>query len=383
MKNRIAIVIGAGLMGCVSARCLAEKGYMVDVYEKKNRVGGALFDYQGDDDEFIHACGPHIFHTSSVKVYDFVRRFCVWQEYKHKVLADIDGVLCPIPFNFKSIENCFDEKLAKEYIRLLTSKVSGTEITIDMLRENPEGKLRELAEFIYKKVFLNYTKKQWGQIPEFLGQEVTWRVPVRTSYEDLYFTDVYQLMPEKGYTFFIEQLLSHPNIRLTLNWDSDECFCVKEGRLYLNHKEVLDPVIYTGCLDAFFSFCYGALPYRTLRFELKHETWPFQPTAVVNYPNAPDFTRITEFGHFYPEKKYKNSTVMLEYPGVYEHTDFQSEPFYPIPAKENDMLFQKYAETAAGILNFYPAGRLGTYRYLDMDETILDGIRLADKIRKA
>ena len=379
MKNR-AIVIGAGLMGCVTARCLAEKGYSVDIYEKKNRIGGTLYDYPGENGEFIHACGPHIFHTASDKAYNFVRRFCEWQEYKHKVLADIDGVLCPLPFNFKSIENCFDEKTAKEYIRLLQDEISDGEIGIDILQKSREKRLQDLAEFIYNKVFLQYSQKQWGRNLIHMEAAVVQRVPVRASYEDSYFSDPCQLMPEKGYTFFLEQVISHPLIRIFLKWDAESHLYARDGQLYLDQEKVSDPVVYTGCLDAFFSFSCGVLPYRTLRFVLQRKNWPFQPAAVVNYPNAPDITRITEFGHFYPEREYKNSMIMFEYPAAYQHEDISAEPFYPVPAKDNDIMFQKYVRKAADILNFYPGGRLGDYRYLNMDETILEGIDLADKI---
>ena len=402
-----AIVIGAGLTGSVAARNLAEMGYEVDIFEKKPYPGGALFDFQNDDGIWIHTSGPHIFHTASDKVYNFVRRFCNWKSYQHRVLASIDGKLCPIPFNFTSIEMCFPDKAADEYKKHLSGAITGKESIIDDLKTSHDPKVRELADFIYNKIFLRYTQKQWGVIPEELGKEVLARVPVRASYEDRYFSDPYQMLPENGYTFFIRELLSHPSIHLHVNSNCTLHVSPEDGKILLNGEKINFPVVYTGCPDTLFSYIYGVLPYRTLCFVRDNKPWPFQPAAVVNYPNVPGYTRITEFKHFYPEDasekranrftcanhsqnlsmkpqngKILESVIQYEYPGAYDPEKEDNEPFYPIPTKENHRLFQKYADLASKIPNLYPAGRLGSYRYMNMDQAILKALDLSNKIGK-
>lgn len=374
------IIVGAGLSGCVIARCLADNGYDVAIYERKNHIGGAIYDYVNSVEVMVHEYGPHIFHTNSDEAYGFIKKFSEWHVFRHRVQGEIKGQLCPIPFNFTSIEKIFTHEKAEIYKQKLIQNI-GLEktVTIEELGRANDDDLKQLADFIYENVFLHYTIKQWGRKPEELGGDVMSRVPVRLSYKDEYFGDTYQLMPQNGYTEFLKKILDHEKIHLHLNCDADERIKIDDGKVFFDDCSFDDAIVYTGCIDRLLNYRHGVLPYRTLRFDFETKEWPFQPVSVVNYPNAPDFTRITEFGHFYPEKQYAKSTIMREYPMEYVHNS-QQEPYYPIPATESSRLYDAYRKELNKAKNFFPAGRLGSYKYMNMDVAILEGLSLAEKI---
>ena len=373
-------IIGAGLAGCVVARCMADAGHSVQIYEKKNHIGGAIHDYVDENGVTVHSFGPHIFHTQSDRAYDFIRRFGEWDAFAHRVLGQIGDGLCPIPFNFRSIESCFPPERAALFQQKLSElRGFGTAVTIGELKQTDDADLRELAAFIYENVFFHYTLKQWGRTPEELGGDVMNRVPVRISYEDGYFADPYQCMPRDGYTAFLENMLQHDLISVELGTDADKRLELTEDTVIFDGTVQREPVIYTGCLDRLLGFELGALPYRTLDFAFEEVAWPYQPVSVVNYPNVPGFTRISEFGHFYPERSYTRSVIMREFPSEYDR-DSASEPYYPIPSQESADLYAAYRKRVSGISELYLAGRLGSYRYMNMDVTILESLDLAERI---
>ncbi len=377
------VVVGAGLSGCVVARCLAEKGFAVHIYEKKNHIGGAIYDYMNADGILVHEFGPHIFHTNSEEAFAFINRFSDWDIFKHRVLGEINGSLCPIPFNFRSIEQNFSQDKAERYKQKLIGHFGDEKtVTIGELRKAEDDDLKKLADFIFEHVFLNYTLKQWGRKPEELGGNVMDRVPVRLSYEDGYFADKYQVMPQNGYTAFLETVLEHENIHLHLACDADDRIEISDEGLFFDGNAIEDALIYTGRIDHLLAYRYGALPYRTLEFRFEDKEWPFQPVAVVNYPNAPDFTRITEFGHFYPEKTYTKSVIMREYPMEFRQDD-QHEPYYPIPSDESSVVYATYVGELEKCKNLFLAGRLGSYKYMNMDMAILEAKSLAEKITQS
>lgn len=378
----VMIVIGAGITGCVIARYFADNDYKVHIYEKREHIGGAIYDYMDETGSYIHKFGPHIFHTNSDTAYLFINRFSHWNLFNHKVLGQIQNVLCPIPFNFTSIETLFPEDTANRFIQKLSNFIGqGNSTTIGELSKANDNDLKELADFIYRHVFLNYTTKQWGVPPEELGGTVMSRVPVRASYDDYYFSDQYQLIPRNGYTSFLKEIINHENIELHTNCDMDKRICINDDMLFVDGQLYNDVMVYTGCLDRLLNYQYGILPYRTLKFVFETTKWKFQPVAVVNYPNAPEFTRITEFGHFYPDKQFTKTTLMYEYPLGYDPSS-DYEPYYPIPTDENDRLYQMYCQRVNKVKNFFPAGRLGSYKYINMDAAILEGLSVAQKIIK-
>lgn len=377
------IIVGAGITGSVVARVLAEAGNNVQIWEKKNCVGGAVYDKLDNYGVHIHVHGPHIFHTNSKIAYEFLSRFTEWYDFSHKVLGEIDGTLCPIPFNFTSIEKCFDEETADIYKRKLTA-FAGDEpvVTIGKLRTAEDEDLRRLADFVYKNVFENYTLKQWGMLPERLGEEVMGRVPVRASYEDRYFTDKYQGIPKSGYSAMILNILDHPNIKVRTSYDALQHMVVDNGSITIDGKRIGEDtvVVYSGCIEELLQYKFGKLPYRSLRFETELKEAPFQPVAVVNYPNSHQYTRISQYSHFEPgHDGDEKCTVMYEYPIEYEPGS-GLDAYYPVPLEENKQRYQLYADEISSIKNFYPAGRLGSYKYINMDVAVLEGIKLAEKI---
>lgn len=376
----MVIVVGAGLTGCVIARVLAEHGQRVELHEKSRDFGGAIADVRHPEGYFVHTHGPHIFHTNSEEAYRFLSRFTGWTDYRHNVLGSVGGVLCPIPFNFASIDAVFDPALARTYKTKLKSHFGGAHtLPIQLLATAQDDDLKRLADFIYENVFLHYTIKQWGMRPEALGGDVMKRVPIRLSYEDGYFADAYQGMPVEGYTAMLGNLLAHPGITLVTGSDAAQYTELRDGQLFFKGVLLAGAMAYTGPADQLLQQKHGMLPYRSLRFAQETTPWSFQPAAVVNYPNAPEITRITEYGHFYPGKAYTQSVIVREYPLAYA-PDVGLEPYYPIPIPENEARYQLYVQEAAGCGNLFLAGRLGHYRYLNMDAAVLDGLETARKI---
>ena len=371
-------VIGAGFAGATVARVFADNNKKVRICDRRSHVAGNMFDCE-DDGVLVHKYGPHIFHTSHARVYDYIKNFAELNVYEHKVRGCIDGKLCPIPFNFESIDTCFPlEKAAVFKRKLLEAYTSRDTVAIGELRSGEDPVLCELAEFVYQKVFLNYTKKQWGVPPEELGGDVMSRVPLRLSYDDRYFSDIYQVMPKKGYTHLISSMLDHPNIEVLLGYDAEEHCSAQNQTFLIDGEETAAEVVYTGCLDELLDYRFGVLPYRSLDFLFEKKQWQFQPFSVINYPNDNLFTRSTEFAHFYPERTYTDSTVLYEFPKPYRKN--LGDPYYPIPKDENFALYRQYLDEVKDIKNLHLLGRLAQYKYMNMDEVILRGLELADSL---
>jgi len=375
-----AIVVGSGFAGSVLAERLANVlNKKVLVIEKRNHIAGNMYDYERKG-IFIHKYGPHIFHTNDKEILDYLSQFTKWVSYQHKVLGIIDGEKIPIPFNLNSLYALLPLEYAKKLEKKLIENFGyGVKIPIlELKRKAKEIKdkdLEFLADFIFEKVFLNYTRKQWEEEPEnLLG--VTERVPILISKDDRYFQDKYQFMPKDGYTKMFERMLNSRNIKILLNTDYKEVVDIdfEKGKVYLFGKEFEGIFIYTGMIDYFFNYKYGKLPYRSLRFEFEEIDKEFyQDVAVENYPNNYDFTRITEFKHFYKDIYNINinkTIIAKEYPEKYTS---ENEPYYPIPKKENLDKYEKYKNEVEKLNNkfknvkFYFVGRLAEYKYYNMD----------------
>lgn len=363
-ETRRCLVIGCGFAGSVTARCLAEAGVKVVAADKRSHIGGNCFDERDKSGIYVHKYGPHIFHTKYKEVYSFISRFTNLNSYKHKVAAFIDGRYIPVPFNLRSSDEIFGsgrtDKLIKNY-------GYGSRVGIFELLGNTDPEIREIAEYIYKNIFFYYTKKQWGTPPESIDRSVTARIPVKISYDDGYFDDPYQGIPNTGYAELFENILNHENIELRLNTDISLPF------------DGYDIIVYTGELDALFGYEYGRLSYRTLDivFE-RREVEYHQPKATVNYTVSEDYTRITEYKHF---DSVQCSETILSYEYAREYTGSAGEiPYYPIPCERNELLYEKYKALAEKIPNFYFIGRLAQYKYYNMDEVIRQAIILTDRI---
>lgn len=367
MKN---LIVGAGFSGAALARLLAEVDEEVVVIDKKNHIAGNSYDYRDESGIMIHKYGSHIFHTNSEEVWKFIRRFGDFNRYMHKGYAVIDGIETTIPFNFNTLYDVFPETLAKRLEeKLLDNFEYNSKVPIlEFLKQNDRD-LKFLADYVYEKVFLHYTIKQWGVDPTGIDGAVTARVPVYLSKDNRYFQDKYQGIPLNGYTSLIEKMLKHHKIELQLNSD------------YKDYKGKYDRIFYTGSIDEYFDYKFGRLPYRSVNFKFETlECEFYQQNSIINYPCNYDFTRIHEFKHYLNDKSDK-TVIAKEYSQDFDPS--KNERDYPIPKNENTALYNKYLKEAKKLKNIYFLGRLGDYRYYDMDKAVLRAIEVFREVFNA
>ena len=363
------VVVGAGFTGATFAERLAVAGRRVLLVDARDHIGGNAYDEHDEHGILVHRYGPHIFHTNSSQVWEYLSRFTEWRPYQHHVLGCIEGHFVPIPFNLNSLTALFPTALAaKIEDRLVTEFGFGKKVPILKLREAADETVREFADYVYRNVFEQYTIKQWGLRPEELSPSVTARVPVYISRDDRYFQDTYQAMPLRGYTALFRRMISHPNIKLLLNCDFKELVGdLKTERIF-----------YSGAIDELLDYRFGPLPYRSLRFEPR--TLPkarHQPAGTVNYPNNNDFTRITEQKTLTGQTS-AVTTLITEYPQA--HEPGRTIAYYPIPRDENKALHDRYVAAAEQeFSSMIIAGRLGDYQYYNMDQACARGLMLAAK----
>ncbi len=369
------VIVGAGFAGCVLAERLASrrKGNIL-LIEKRSHIGGNCYDHYDDQGILVHKYGPHLFHTSNAEVFHYLSRFTDWIEYQHRVLAVVDGRKIPLPFNLDSLHRVFPASMA----RSLENKLIGhygfdVKVPILELRKQADEELKYLADFIYNKIFLNYTVKQWACSPEEISPEVTARVPVFVSRDDRYFQDKYQVIPRHGYTRLFENLIDHPDIKLMLNTDYREIVRLDADshRIRCFGHPFEGQLIHTGMIDELFDHRFGELPYRSLKFQFEHLAGDrFQEVTTVNYPQDYDFTRITEFKHI-TGQRVPGTTIVREYPQDYDRLDARRNiPYYPVFQEENLERYRRYAEFARRFPNLTLVGRLAEYRYFDMDDIV-------------
>lgn len=356
------LIVGAGFAGSVMAERLANAyGKRVLVVEKRNHIGGNAHDRYNEDGILIHTYGPHIFHTNSQDVFDYLSKFTEWRPYQHRVRASVDGCLLPIPINRDTINQMYGLKLSSFEVQKFLESVAEPR---ESIKTSEDVIISKVGRELYEKFFRNYTRKQWGLDPSELDSTVIARIPVRTNQDDRYFTDKYQAMPLHGYTRMFERMLSHPNIKILLNTDYREVVDI------IPHRQM----IYSGPVDAYFDCCYGKLPYRSLDFEFKTlNTEQFQKAPVINYPNDYPYTRCTEFKYL-TGQEHPKTTVVYEYPTS------EGDPYYPIPRPENAALYKKYERLAQGAANVFFVGRLATYKYYNMDQVVAQALTLCTKI---
>lgn len=385
-----AVVVGAGFAGAVTARELAERGgKKVLVIEKRSQIGGNMYDELDDAGILVHRYGPHIFHTNDKRAFDYVRRFTEWRDYQHEVLADWYGTYMPVPFNKNSMEIAFGEEKAAHLIdKLIQTFGDERKVPIIELREQDDPELAEIADFVYKNVFLYYTQKQWGLTPEEVDPSVTARVPVFISRDNRYFQDAYQGMPLHGYTPLFENMLSHENIVVCLETEAESVFDLELANgsedspltsISIKDQRFDGPIVYTGPLDELFLSRFGRLPYRSLDFKYEtHDAKHVLPCGTVNFTVTEDYTRITEFTYLTGQESDK-TTIMKEYSHSYDDPSTQI-PYYAIISAENTAHYNRYLALTEQLPNFYPLGRLAEYRYYNMDVIIGRALELSDKL---
>lgn len=387
MTSYDALIVGAGFSGAVMAERLASQlGWKVLLIEQRNHIGGNCFDYYDEHGVLIHRYGPHLFHTDKKEVWDYLSQFTDWHPYQHKVLTHINGQFVPLPFNLNSIDLCFSPERAQLMTAALLERF-GPDVRVPILKLRKESNplLSELAHFIYYKVFLNYTTKQWGVGPDKISPEVTARVPVVTNRDDHYFTDPYQAIPAKGYSKLFERILAHPKISLQLNTSFSKIAAINPstGKVILNNKPHHGITVFTGMIDELFQYKHGDLPYRSLRFDFQHhESLQFQPATVVNYPNEHNYTRITEFKHL-TGQKCQGTTIVYEYPQNFDPNDPDANvPYYPMFNDSSRKTYEKYSLELENYSNIYAIGRLAQYRYFDMDDAIANALTTFERIQQ-
>ena len=370
--NHDVLIAGAGMTGTTAARVLADAGLRVCVAEERGHAGGNCHDGPDEHGIVVHPYGPHIFHTSRQEVIDFLSRFTAWRPYEHRVTALVRDRLIPLPFNLTSLAMCFPAQEARRMEEALVKGYGpGGQAPILELLGSENACLRDLARFVYEEVFLGYTQKQWGLAPTEIDPQVTARVPVRVSHDDRYFHDSFQQMPDQGFARMFGKMLDHPGITLRLETP------------FADAGTKARAVVYTGTIDGYFKHRLGALPYRSLDFDFRHLAQPRHlPSAVLNYPGAGvPWTRITEYKQLTGQED-PHTTVSLEYPRP--HEPGRTIPYYPVFTGNAAALYADYlalAKLEAPEVIF--AGRLGAFRYLNMDDAVLAGKEAARQALRA
>lgn len=385
IMDRDYIVVGAGFTGTVFAERIASQfNKKVLVIDKRAHIGGNAYDCCDDVGIIIHKYGPHIFHTNNKEVWDYINSFTEWTEYLHQVLAHVDGRKVRLPINLNSIEQLFPKELAQKYCALLKEKVGpNKKAPILKLLKSDCQDLRNFADVIYCKIFVNYTCKQWGKAPDEIDETVTGRIPIRVTRCNQYFQDRYQGLPKYGYTRMFENILSHRNINLLLNTDFSEMFEIGNGEIRFLGKPYRGCLLFTGPIDEFFNHCLGQLPYRAIKFKFetyKQNSW--QEAPVINYPNDNEFTRVTEYRKL-TSQQHKQTTISKEYPADYNPDILgRDNPCYPVLDETSIALLDKYRRLADNYKNVIFAGRLGKFKYLDMDDAIGEALSEFNKESK-
>lgn len=356
------LVVGAGFAGAtIAERLAADAGRKVLVCDRRPHIGGNAYDHYDDAGILVHKYGPHIFHTNSRDVYDYLSRFTDWRPYEHRVLACVDGQLVPIPINLTTVNTLYGTSFTSSQLEEFFRSVAEP---CEHVRTSEDVIVSRVGRELYEKFFRNYTRKQWGLDPSELDAAVTARVPVRTNRDDRYFTDTYQVMPLYGYTRMFERMLAHPNIKVLLNAD------YREVRQMIPAREV----VFTGPVDEFFEYRFGRLPYRSLQFTFEtRNVTVAQEAPVINYPNEHAYTRVTEFKYL-TGQEHPRTTLVYEFPRA------DGDPYYPVPRPENQQIYRKYQAVAAQTPGVHFLGRLGTYKYYNMDQCVAQALAYYRKV---
>lgn len=378
--NMDYLVIGCGLSGAVVARHLAERGRQVTIWERRDHIGGNMYDYVDEHGFLVQKYGPHTFHTKKKELYDYMCRFGRWQDYKLTCGAAWGGKYTPTPFNFTTIDTFYPAEKAELLKEKLKKAFSGRDTaTVVEVLAHPDEDIRGYAEFLFQNDYAPYTAKQWGVSPSEIDPSVLKRVPLRFSYEEGYFDDPYQVMPEQSFTHFFQNLLDHPNIHIELGVEALDHIQIRNDRIILDGVPLEIPVVYTGALDELFGGIYGRLPYRSLRFEWKYEDKEsLQDAPVVAYPQEAGYTRITEYKKL-PVQTGTGTSYALEYPLTYQEGT-QQEPYYPVLTEQSQQQYEQYRRAAEAVPNLICCGRLADFKYYNMDQALEQALRAFENI---
>jgi UDP-galactopyranose mutase len=367
MKNADIVIIGAGISGAVLAERYAKIGKKVLIIEKRDHIAGNCYDYIDENGILVSKYGAHLFHTNEEDVWQYINQFCEFYPFEHKVIAKVDGQLVPIPVNITTVNKLFGTTITTE--AEMKQWLDENRLPIDAPKDGREAALNKVGQVLYEKMFRHYTKKQWNKYPEELDASVLDRIPVRSNYDDRYFSDKYQALPVGGYTKLFEGILNHPNIEVLLNTD------------YFDVKDKVtgyDKLFYTGPVDRYFEFKHSLtekLEYRSINFVSETVDAEFyQENSVVNYPGEEvGFTRIIEYKHFGNQKSDKTTIVK-------EFTTDEGDPYYPVPNPKNQQIYEKYKAEADALVDVYFVGRLANYKYFNMDQAFKNALELFNSL---
>ncbi len=355
------LVVGAGFAGAVAAERLASAGRRVLVIDKRPHIGGNAFDEYDAHGVLVHRYGPHIFHTQSSRVFAYLSRFTAWRPYEHRVQALVDGHFYPMPINRTTINGLYDLQLDEQGVADFLARVREHRPAI---KTSEDAVLASVGRDLCDKFFRGYTRKQWGLELHQLAASVASRIPIRITADDRYFTDQYQSMPSQGYTAMFRHLLDHRRISVETGVDYFASRARLKARL----------TVFTGPIDAYFSHCHGALPYRSLEFRHEHLSQQrYQHTGTVNFPNDYAYTRITEFKYL-TGQEVAGTSIVREFPRA------EGDPYYPIPNPDNEARYQRYKAMARAERDVFFVGRLAQYRYYNMDQVAAAALKAARDI---
>ena len=365
------LVVGAGLSGAVLAERIASQlQEPVLVIDRREHIAGNIYDSKHSSGITVHRYGPHIFHTNKKEIWDYLSRFTSWHYFFLKPRAWVDNAYVTLPFNLNTLRQVFPAHLAARLEEKLVDTYGyNVKVPIMKLRQQKDADLQFLAQYVYDKIFEKYTMKQWGISPEDIDPEVMARVPVFVGRDDGYFQDKYQAIPAQGYSRMVENMLHNPLITVRLKTPFEK---IKNDIEYQR-------LFYTGPIDEFFDYKFGELPYRSLRFDIEQKnTEYYQPAVVVNYPNNFDFTRICEHKYFLNEKA-ATTVISVEFPQPFKRGE--NEPYYPISNAQTAALYAQYVAETKKLPGTYFFGRLGGYKYYNMDQAVSAALALFEEIK--
>ena len=362
------LVVGAGYAGSVIAERMATRcGLRSLVIDRRPHIAGNAYDELDEHGVLVHRYGPHIFHTNAPHIVEYLSQFTEWQPYEHRVVASVDGKLLPMPINRDTVNGLYglDLRTDEDVEAFYAERAE----PVDLIKNSEDAVVAKVGRDLYEKFFRGYTRKQWERDPSELHASVCARIPLRTNDDDRYFTDSHQAMPADGYTAMFERILDHPLIDVRLETAYED----------VNDEVEYDHLVYTGPIDRFFDYRFGALPYRSLEWELRTEPTPdgglVQPAGSINFP-SPDvpYTRTTEFRHLSGQSPHPVSTIAIEFPRS------EGDPYYPIPRDDTRELYRKYEALGAELPDVTFVGRLARYQYLNMDQVVGQALSTFEKM---